>query len=312
MTSTPSIVFIGGFSRNGSTLLGRLLAESATTVCVGETQYIWRRGVRQNVDCSCGEAFSRCDFWTQVGQDAFRGWNGCNVSQMNSLEERVTRFKYMPLHHLSSVDPRFDSALSTYMERLESVYTAVSHVSGANTIVDTSKHPAFGLILARLVQKGWNVNAIHLIRDSRATAYSWTRPKKLPRPINGMDVMPTFAPARTAARWLRINLALQLLLARSVPVFRLRYETLISNPEETLTKLAQFTSQELMPPNCFLGSHRVDLRANHIFSGNPMRTKIGQTDLKLDDRWKTNFAPLQQRLVTSLTWPLLKFYGYTL
>jgi hypothetical protein len=45
-------------------------------------------------------------------------------------------------------------------------------------------------------------------------------------------------------------------------------------------------------------------------SGNPMRFKTGRLDLRLDDAWRREMPHRQAALVTGLTWPLQRWYGY--
>src|SRR5215472_6776033 len=60
------IIYIGGFGRSGSTLLGRRLGEAGNAVPVGELFYVWRVCVINNLRCGCGPPFDQCDFWLSV------------------------------------------------------------------------------------------------------------------------------------------------------------------------------------------------------------------------------------------------------
>ena len=65
------ILYIGGYSRSGSTLLLRLLAESPGLVAVGELFDVWNRSYRDNQLCGCGLGFRECPFWQQTTVEAF-------------------------------------------------------------------------------------------------------------------------------------------------------------------------------------------------------------------------------------------------
>src|SRR3954452_22108211 len=61
-----NIVFVTGAGRSGRPILERLLGEHLGWAPVGEFAYAWRRGVLDDQLCSCGAAFSRCDYWRRV------------------------------------------------------------------------------------------------------------------------------------------------------------------------------------------------------------------------------------------------------
>ena len=48
----------------------------------------------------------------------------------------------------------------------------------------------------------------------------------------------------------------------------------------------------------------------HSIAGNPDRLRAGPVEVRLDDGWKREMMPVDRRLVTALTWPLLSRYGY--
>ena len=72
------ILYIGGYSRSGTTLLLRLLGELPGMVAVGELFDVWDRSYRQNQLCGCGTAFHECDFWREVTLKAF----GCEPADL--------------------------------------------------------------------------------------------------------------------------------------------------------------------------------------------------------------------------------------
>jgi hypothetical protein len=53
-----------------------------------------------------------------------------------------------------------------------------------------------------------------------------------------------------------------------------------------------------------------DLTTAHTASGNPMRFTTGRLAIRGDDRWRSAMSRQDQRLVTALTLPLLRRYGY--
>jgi hypothetical protein len=54
----------------------------------------------------------------------------------------------------------------------------------------------------------------------------------------------------------------------------------------------------------------VEMGVNHSIHGNPNRFSQGVVTLKPDDEWTMTMRSKDRALVTALTWPLLKAYGY--
>ena len=308
-TALPNILYVGGFSRSGSTLIGRVLGESEGAVCVGETRYLWERGLIHDVRCGCGHQFSSCPFWSAVGEEAFGGWERVDAHRMAAIDRQLNRLRSLPAHSLPSLRPALMETLADYACRLERLYAAIGLVSGAATIVETSKDPNFAWALTRM--RGYDVRILHLVRDSRAVACSWVRPKRMTSPIGGEAFMPSFAAGNTATRWTIANAAFRALGAR-VPYLRCNYERFVGAPQATLSVLAGFAAEPLTLAAGQLDGNRVRLGEHHIFSGNPMSAETGWVEIRPDERWRTELSRAQVAAVTALTAPLLIAYGYPL
>jgi hypothetical protein len=158
--------------------------------------------------------------------------------------------------------------------------------------------------------EGVDVRTVHLVRDSRAVAHSWTRQKRLPSPIAGQESMSRFRPAVTAAKWLAWNAAFHAISARGMPYLRMHYEAFVADPGRAVRQLSEFAGEPLVLPEAELAGRSVTLGPHHIFSGNPMRAATGPVRISLDDAWKERLPGAEFAKVTALTWPLLRAYGY--
>jgi hypothetical protein len=304
----PTVLYVGGVGRSGSTLLGRVLGEAPDAVCVGETRYIWSRGMLKNVRCGCGQPFRSCVFWNAVGEEAFGGWNQVDAQRYAEVDLIAEGLRRLPHHLVPALHPELAAAIQEYVPVLASLYSAMACVSGARLVVETSKDPNFASLLMRI--PGSDVRIIHLVRDSRAVAYSWTRKRRMPSPIGAQTFMPRFKPASTASSWLVSNTAFHLLTMGRCRYTRIRYESFVDNPRRVLSELSEFAGVQLCPPPEQLLGRKVNLAGHHIFSGNPMRASTGWVEIDLDDEWR-RLLPVSQRMaVTALTWPLLARYGY--
>jgi hypothetical protein len=306
------IVYIGGIGRSGSTLIDRLLGQVPGVCAIGELVYMWQRGIAQGNRCGCGEPFSQCPFWQEVLTAAFGGAQNVDAARVEHLRAAVDRARFIPLLLAPSLRPAFRAKLDEYVSYCTRIYDAVRAVSGCEVIVDSSKAPSFAFCLRS--SRRVDLRVVHVVRDSRAVAYSWTR--KVPRAeATGPTYMPTLRPVRTAGQWNYHNVALQMLEATGTPTLRVRYEDLVSRPYEKLAEIAEFTGVPSAPEQLsFIGADEggswADLRVSHVASGNRMSFRTGRIPIRLDDEWRASMSSTDRRTVTALTLPLLGQYGY--
>ena len=97
-SASPTILYVGSYGRSGSTLLGRVLAEAPGTVCLGETRYVWSRGLLDNAQCGCGVPFRSCPFWTAVGVEAFDGWAAVDAERLSELDRQTNLLRALPFY----------------------------------------------------------------------------------------------------------------------------------------------------------------------------------------------------------------------
>jgi hypothetical protein len=308
----PRVLYLGGLGRSGTTLLERLLGELPDVCSAGEVVHLWQRGIADAERCGCGEPFPDCQFWHQVGELAFGGWAEVDVRRIGELRGAVDRSRYIPLLAAPTLYPSFRRGLDEYIDYYLRIYAAIAKVSGRPVVVDSSKHASLAFCLRWRAEL--DLRVVHVVRDSRAVAFSWTR--QVNRPESASDpYMPTYPPTRAALLWNAQNGALQLLAKEGVPTLRVRYEDLATAPSATLARIARFAGIAASGPGLdFLGSDAggrwAALGASHTASGNPMRFATGKIAIRTDDRWRTMMPAAQRRKVTALTLPLLAGYGY--
>lgn len=296
----PKVLLITGYSRSGSTLLARLLGEIDGFVSPGELRYLWQRGIIENRRCDCGAPCLKCEFWREVLIMAFGSAPPAAVREVIDLQRRVDRLHRIPA--LTRLDGELSGDLAMYLRYWERLYQAIGKISGERFIVDSSKDPSFGHILA--LSDEIDLSVIHLVRDSRAVAYSWTREKHDPGTGKAMARQ---HPLQSALEWDLAEWAANRLTRRVTPSMTLRYEDFVAEPESSMRQIMDLIGEPTQPA---LNGNRVRLSSGHAVSGNPMRFENGVVSIRNDDQWQAELPRISRIVVTAATWAGLSAYGY--
>ena len=140
------VLYMGGTGRSGSTLLARILDRVDGVFAAGELRYVWQRGVLEDRLCGCGEPFSACPFWTEVMDRAFGGRDAVDAHEVIAEQRALTRLRQVP--RILTTGGR--AAPGAYLRVLSALYRAVADVSGCELVVDSSKLPSYGFVLAQV------------------------------------------------------------------------------------------------------------------------------------------------------------------
>jgi hypothetical protein len=310
------VVAIAGTGQNGATLCCRMLGELPGCVAVGEIGRLWDKGLVENVECACGRPFRECPFWQEVGVRAFGGWDTLDLGRTLRLYDRLT-LKRSRLQHPFALPfilfprlwPSYGKDLRAYEELMATLYRAVLDVSGARVIVDSMKIPAHVYMVSR--GPAFRTKVVHLVRDSRGVAYSNGRKVERQGSRPDQRYRARRSPRKSSVKWTWFNLSYPVLSWFGTPMLRVTYEALVRHPRETMQQTAAFLGVDLGPNDLdFLHDGSVDLPGGHIPAGNRMRLVSGTVALRVDDAWRRELDPRSRKLVTRITWPLLKRYGY--
>lgn len=291
----PTVVYIAGSGRSGSTLLERALGEIAGFVNVGELIDLFRREASRGERCGCGRPFADCTFWASVGERAFGGWADACLADVHPLQRRVAQQRYMPRLLVMPLAGRgFRADAARYGACYASLYRAIAAEAAAACVVDASKWPVQALALSR---GGIDVRVVHLVRDVRGVAHSLSKRTK--------------RPATTAAKWVSHQSQAGLLRRCGLPFTRVRYEDFVRQPRRTVeTALAELGLSCLPSHLEHLGDGHVTLGPSHGIHGNPSRFRHGEITLRADEAWRERMSRRNRILVTAIGLPLLLRYGW--
>lgn len=307
--ATTTVLFIGGIGRSGSTLLEQALAGVPGVLALGEVVHLWQRGIRDDERCACGEPFSRCAFWQQVGERAFGGWDRVDVADVHRLRDRVDHVRKVPAMARPAMSARVRRDREEYADYYRRVYRAAAELAGVDVVVDSSKQASMPHVLAQ--QEGLDLRLLHCVRDARAVCYAWTKTIERPDRAGATVYMDRYSEREMAVMWSAHNAAMDLARRWDVPQSRVRYEDLVRDLRGGLREGLARVGIDL-PEESFghIGDGTLRMGLTHTVAGNPMRFRTGLVELRRDDEWQERMPPARRRLVTAMTWPLLVRYGY--
>jgi hypothetical protein len=303
------VVFLAGLGRSGTTLLERALAELPGVQALGEVNHLWRRSLVDDELCGCGEPFSRCPYWLAVGDQAFGGWDNVDITAVEAAQEEAMRLRHITALALGRSAP--SKAADIVAEHHRRVYEAASAVAGAPVVVDSSKHPALAYVLRR--DSAVDLRVVHVVRDPRGVAYSWTKQVERPerRGSGSERWMTQYSPSASALLWLSHNSSTAMLRALGTRVLLVKYEAFVREPARTLTAVAKFADLELdAGALAFVEAGALQLQPAHTVSGNPLRFTLGRLEMRVDEAWRTQLPRRDSLLVSALTYPQLAHYGF--
>ena len=313
MTKKLKVILIGGCGRSGSTLLGRVLENSLSARGVGELRYIWERGLQENQLCGCGQPFRECSFWNAV----LEPWQArsplTDIAELVTIKNKLERIRgIIPFLFPRLQSPAWRKMYEDYTGALLEVFKIIHEQSGSEFIVDSSKDVGYVYLLNSLAERGEiELFVIHLVRDSRAVAYSWQKQKRRPEIHWSEENMPILSTTSSAILWNSVNILVGMIgkLARQ-RYFFVRYEDFVHSIDGSVAQIAHFVQADPASLRSFGEAQMVELGFSHTVSGNPMRFEQGRIHIQPDIEWQRNLAQRAKRQVTLLTLPLLFLYGY--
>jgi hypothetical protein len=284
------VLFLAGSGRSGSTLVTTALGQVDGFFAAGELRYLWQRGLIDNRPCGCGLPFRDCPVWTDILKSVPPVDPEAVAARLRSRLRMRNRLR-VPAHPDD--------------EAIAALYAAIAEHSGGAVIVDSSKLPPYGVLLAGL--SGIELRVLHVVRDPRAAAFSWRRRRALD---TGDDRLMTRHPVwKAALLWSVWNAAAIRLWGRG-DYLRVRYEDLVGDPATTLRRIADFAGAAPDVALPFTVDGLLRLTPTHSVAGNPARHRTGGVAVTADDEWRHALPRRSHAVVTVLTAPLLLRLGY--
>lgn len=317
MTNPVPVLYVGGTGRTGSTVLDRMLGNVPGVFAAGEVTWLWF-ALRAGGRCACGERHIECPVWGPALAATFpeaarrHGGMGEVADEMFALRRRFDS-RYLPAMTVPGASARLMKRLGPYPERLGLLYRNLANITGASTIVDSSKEPHYATILNTRVEL--DLRFLHLVRHPLATAYSWDRQ----RTELGFGVgheMERRGPVSAAVYYDVSNVAADALFGGGDRYLRVRYEDLVGAPEAELVRIGEFAGLTL-DPDVAMGrkvarpADSGQTVSGHAAWGNPNRFATGPVVLRNDDEWQRLASPALRTWTSRLAGPVARRYGYS-
>lgn len=284
------VLYLAGSGRSGSTLVTTALGQIDGFFAAGELRYLWQRGLVDNRPCGCGLPFRDCPVWAGILRAVPPVEPAGVAARLRSRLRMRNRLR---------VPPHPDD------EAIAALYASIAAHAGDAVVVDSSKLPPYGVLLAGL--PGIELKVLHVVRDPRAAAFSWRRRRALD---TGDERLMTRHPVwKAALLWSVWNTATIRLWGRG-DYLRIRYEDLVGAPEATLRRIADFAGAAPDVALPFTADGLLTLHPTHSVAGNPSRHRTGGVPVTADDEWRTSMPRRAHAVVTALTAPLLTRLGY--
>ncbi len=254
--SMPEIVYIMGTARSGSTVLEIMLAASPGILAAGEVTHIFQDGFLDDAVCACGKNTTECAVWGEVGR--LTAWGTGELEKIARMVRSLESHANYPRMVLGLFSGR---AKRRYREVNKAVLENLSRVTGAHTIVDSSKYAGRALALSRAYRdKVW---VIALTRSPEGILSAFRKDNPVEQKSKSLTgAMLYYLYVATATR-----LTASILGKRALCI---GFEQLAANPVETLARIERWCGLDLSAARARLAREE-SFDTGHIVTGNRLR-----------------------------------------
>jgi hypothetical protein len=266
----PTVLFVAGANRSGTTLLGQMLGQHPQVFAAGELANLWS-SMLAGGHCQCGQPVGSCAFWNPLAQDVLRESGLASVAEAERLRLESARTRHIWRARSPS---SFSLPQRKYVNLLRTLHRTALSRSGADILVDTSKKSIELLMVARASPTA----AVHVIRSPYGVAASEQDANRFPE-VPPIDRPPHRRAARSALNWVLLNYQAAF-AARYLdkPPLRFTYESMIARPEQQLNRILELVG---LPEHDWESrGQEFNMVSQHLMNGNPSRYHSGWLTLR--------------------------------
>jgi hypothetical protein len=251
-----------------------------------------------------------CEFWKPILSETLAKHPELDPEAILALRDRALTTSPAALVAISREARRglnTNSPLGRLTSVLLDLYSSISRATDARVLIDSSKSAGDAYMIAALTDI--ELYVLHLVRDPRATAHSWSR-----RKLAFYDPPVYFAqlsPQESSIHWLRRNAVVEACVRPRLGdrYMRMRYEDFAARPREAAQSICAFMGEpDASLP--FTGDRRIRIQPSHTASGNPVRFTERELEIRPDDEWRAQMGRRARLLAMLPAAPLMPRYGY--
>lgn len=252
----PSVLYVMGMGRSGSTILDVLLGNNPITFSAGELTHVFRDVLERDVACACGLAASACPIWSRVMAQC--GWTRADAERLDGVFRSIDWHTRFPVVALGWVGRR---KKADYAEVNSRLFGALAAISGKSVIVDSSKYPGRALALARAFPQ--QVRILCIIRSPHSLLAAFSKPHRIEqRPKR---------PLAAAAYYIYLLVCIRIVkFLLPDHVLFVRYEDLLKSPSLELQRVSDWSGVDTSAARAIVDTDG-QLNVGHIVTGNRLR-----------------------------------------
>lgn len=250
MSPEPSVLYIMGAGRSGTTVMAALLASTPGVLAPGELHQLPDH-VRGEATCGCGLPLRECPGWGEY-------WPAISCAGEEAYADKAEYFHRHGVIWRYFVSGKF-ARDPTYQKGEATVFQTLAQ--NRDLVVDSSKYIGRALALSRV--EALDLRFLYMVRDPRGVVESF-----------GKKVQTSRGPLSATLYYLVVNLTAEV-VARTLlrrRVIKVRFEDLAERPDETLARLGRFIERDLSPASDAIREGR-DVAVGHLVGGNRLRSR---------------------------------------
>jgi len=304
------VLYIAGAGRSGSTLLEIILGNLPGFFSVGEIRFFWQNLGIPDLRCGCGTALDACPVWQAVREGLSHRLDPDDQRHLAELARRFDRSRHLPW--IAAGLPAHLAEYRKLAEATAHLYREAARVSGCRVLVDSSKVPSHLDLLLRQ-NRALDVRVLHLVRDGRAVAYSWSRRQKRELARRRDDArLPRHSLVQALVTWVVENAFARWIGRRASAYTLVRYEDLVAAPAATLSRALGEVGLDA-PDLSWVDRQPFQVAPTHSIGGNPLRfLDRPSIEIRAHEEWRQRLSRGSRLALGALAAPSLFRYGYRL